>query len=71
MLWVLQLILMGFLSRFSRLFRIMGPVFPPGKTVVKKMQPLIIIYGSTGTGKSDVSAAPLVSATSFAWRWAY
>ncbi|GAB1314436.1 tRNA dimethylallyltransferase, mitochondrial [Madurella fahalii] len=52
---LLQLMLMGFLSRVSRALRVIGPVFQPGRSVVKKMQPLIIIYGSTGTGKSDLA----------------
>ncbi|KAK4040015.1 IPP transferase-domain-containing protein [Parachaetomium inaequale] len=43
---------MGFLSRISPL---LGSALHPGRAAVRKMKPLIIIYGSTGTGKSDLA----------------
>ncbi|KAK4152467.1 IPP transferase-domain-containing protein [Chaetomidium leptoderma] len=43
---------MGFLSRFTR---VLGSALQPKRAAINKMKPLIIIYGSTGTGKSDLA----------------
>ncbi|KAH6850604.1 IPP transferase-domain-containing protein [Chaetomium sp. MPI-CAGE-AT-0009] len=43
---------MGFLSRCVPL---LGSALHSGRATVKRMTPLIIIYGSTGTGKSDLA----------------
>ncbi|KAK4193049.1 putative tRNA isopentenyltransferase [Podospora australis] len=44
---------LNFLSRFTRIVSSQTP--PKRPVIIRKMKPLIIIYGSTGTGKSDLA----------------
>ena len=53
-----EMLAMNILSSFSR---VLGSAFWSGRPIVNRMKPLIIIYGSTGTGKSDVGVVPSLS----------
>jgi hypothetical protein len=64
-----RLMPMGFLSRLTTALK-PAALYPyPGRAAVSRMKPLIIIYGSTGTGKSDVSACASALSASAHRKW--